>query len=130
MADFKLKMFVPTERQEHLALMKWIALQPKIRDLFVHIPNEGKRSVLEGYVLRRLGLRRGVSDFLLPLPTKSYHGLWIELKRKDGGKESIEQKQWINKMRSLGYAAFFARGCDEAIKIISTYLQEGEEKKE
>lgn len=124
MAEFKLKSIVPTERQEQLALMQWVNLQPLIRDIFLHIPNEGKRNPIQGYVMARCGLKKGVSDYYLPLPRKSHHGLWIELKRREGGIERKEQKDWINRMKQLGYAAQFCYGCDEAIEVIKEYLRE------
>ena len=122
MTAFKLKVLVPTERQEHLAFMDWVRRQPKIRDVLVHIPNEGKRSPVAGHILRRMGLKSGVSDFLLAMPSSRYHALWIELKRKEGGREMPAQVEWIDKMRSLGYAAFFCYGCDSAIETVKLYL--------
>src|ERR1044072_2253058 len=109
---------IPTEQQEHFALMHWIKTQPNIRGLIIHIRNEGRRDVKYGNKLKRMGLRAGVSDFFLPLPTKMYHGLWIELKRKKGSRESDEQKAWLLKMRALDYCACFAYGWEDARDII------------
>jgi hypothetical protein len=118
------KVLVPTEKQEHLAFMDWVRRQPEIRDVLIHIPNEGKRSPVEGHILRRMGLKSGVSDFLLARPSGRYHGLFLELKRKEGGREMPAQVEWINKMRELGYAAFFCYGCDSAIETVKAYLSD------
>lgn len=67
-------------------------------------------------------MRRGVSDFFLPLPKKSYHGLWIELKRKKKYVISKEQKEWIERMRLLNYRAEFAYGFEDAKKIVEEYM--------
>ena len=123
MADFKLKIQVPTEKQEHKCLMQWIRTQQVVRDLIIHIPNEGQRNPIYGYHLKQMGMRAGVSDFFLPLPTPLFHGLWIELKRKENGRESMEQRTWINKMRGLGYAAFFCYGWEDAKSRIEEYLR-------
>lgn len=112
----------PTEYQEHVALMKWIATQPNIRDIFIHIPNEGKRNPISGAHLKRMGMRKGVSDFFLPKPNKESHGLWVELKRTKGARETPEQKDWINKMKALNYDAHFAYGWEHAREIILHYL--------
>lgn len=104
--------------------MNWIRTQPLLRDVVIHIPNEGRRDVKYGNKLKRMGLRAGVSDFFIPIPTKSHHGLWIELKRRKGSRESDEQKSWIHKMRSLDYAACFAYGWEDAREIILLYLKD------
>lgn len=102
--------------------MKWVKLVPLVRDLLIHIPNEGKRSPRYGNKLVKMGLKRGVSDFFLPLPKKNYHGLWIELKRKKKYSISQDQKDWIEKMQHLGFKAEFAYGFEEAKRIVEAYL--------
>lgn len=119
---------IPTESQEHLTLMKWINTQPLIRDVIIHIPNEGKREVIFGSRLKRMGMRAGVSDFFLPIPTHKYHGLWLELKRLKGSRETEQQKSWLNKMLSLDYYACFAYGWVEAREIILQYLSDRPER--
>lgn len=100
--------------------MDWALTQPLIRDLILHVANEGKRA--NGYLLKRMGLRKGVSDFFIPLPRNGYHGLWIELKPMKGGKLSKEQKEWLDRMKSLGYAAYVAQGWVNASLLITQYL--------
>lgn len=103
--------------------MQWVETQPDIRELIIHIPNEYDGGAIRGRIRKLMGVKKGVSDILLPLPTKSHHGLWLELKRREGSRESSEQRWWINKMRSLGYAAYFCYGCDDAIRKVSDYLK-------
>lgn len=76
----------------------------------------------EGAYLVKIGLRKGVSDFFLPLPRKNLHGLWIELKRTKKAKVSKEQLAWLDKMNSLGYAAHIAYGWVHAMNIVCAYL--------
>ena len=51
-----------------------------------------------------------------------YAGLYIEMKRKKGGKESSEQKEWREYLISQGYKAVVCKGADEAIAAIKEYL--------
>jgi len=114
---------IATERQEHLAFMRWSQTQPMVRDLLIHIPNEYDGGIGGGHLRKRLGVRKGVSDFFLPIPKGSHHGLWMELKRKSKGKPTFEQKDWIERMQKLGYAASFCFGCDEAIDTVKKYME-------
>lgn len=118
---FKLKPLVATERQEHLALMQWVRLQPW-RDYWIHIPNEGKRDRISGYILKNMGLTKGVADFFLAMPVGRIGGLWLELKRVEGSRTSPEQIAWLERMAAVGYAACIAYGCDDAIRIIKDYV--------
>ena len=122
MTAFKLKAQVPTEKQEMAMLLGWIAFQPRIRDLVFHIPNEYDGGAFKGLCRRRQGVRKGVSDLCIPLPTKSHHGMFLELKRRYGAKATKEQIQWIDKMNALGYAAKICYGLDDAVEFIQGYL--------
>jgi VRR-NUC domain-containing protein len=114
----------PSEGKESLALVKWAYTHPILRDILVHIPNEGKRHPNVGFNLVAKGLRAGVSDFFIPYPTKSYHGLWIELKKTKYYKIQPNQIEWIERMKSLGYAADFAYGWEDAKNKIEDYLRD------
>lgn len=112
-----------SEYSEHLALMDWIKLHPILKDLVIHIPNEGIRTRNYGAKLRRLGMRSGVSDLFIPYPTSKYHGLWIELKRKNNRDRPVAQVEWVNRMLKFGYYADFALGWEHAAGIIEKYLK-------
>lgn len=117
------KQICPTERQEHLLLMKWFRDHPLLSPLVIHIANEYDGGGLKGMMRKALGVRAGVSDFFVPFPCSDKHGLWIELKRKKGSKVTPEQLDWLAKMRNLGYAGHIAYGCVHAIKLIEDYLK-------
>ncbi len=112
-----------SEYQEAKAYIAWCMHQPLLRDIVIHIPNEGRRSAAGGYGLKLIGLRAGVSDFFVPLPTRLHHGLWIELKAT-GGRLTASQSLWLGKMKERSYAAYVAYGWDEARRITETYLRE------
>jgi hypothetical protein len=118
------RQLIPTEEQEHLALMQWISLVPVLRELIFHIPNGGYRNPKEAAKFKRLGVKKGMSDLFLPLPTKWHHGLFLELKRKINSKVSKEQSEWLEKMKSFGYSTHVAYGFDHAKEILMAYLAE------
>ena len=117
----------PTEEQEQITVIEWRDLMvkqlPDLEDL-IHIPNGGLRSKSEAARFKRLGVRPGVSDLFLPAPRGKYHGLWIEMKRKKGGKLSPDQKDWLDRMNRKGYLALRADGAEEACEILYKYLTE------
>lgn len=115
----------PTEAQEQEALFRWAAFSmakyPELALLY-HIPNEGKRSGLTGYRLKAQGLRPGVPDICLPVPSLHYTALYIELKRREGGRVSDAQRGWIAALNRVGCRAVVCRGWDEARSEIERYL--------
>ena len=116
---------IPTEDTEQLAVIAWCegyALADARARLLLHVPNGGSRHIVEAAKLRRLGVRAGVPDLLLPVAVAPYHGLWIEMKRRKGGLVSAAQHGWIDALRAEGYAVAVARGADEAIDTIIAYL--------
>src|SRR3990167_6812412 len=117
-----LKRLNPTEKDEHLAFMDWVAQIPIIRDHIFHIANERKTSFSMGRNLKRMGVRPGIPDFMLPVASGQYHGLFIELKRPIKYRVSQYQIDWIIKLRQNGYAAIVAIGCDDAIRITKQYM--------
>lgn len=72
--------------------------------------------------MRALGVKPGVADLFLPIPRRQYSGLWIELKRRRGGKLGFEQKEWLEKMAEHGFATGIARGYREALVLVVHYL--------
>jgi len=74
--------------------------------------------------LKALGcLRKGFPDISLPIAREDYHGLYIELKRRSGGKVSADQQWWADRLRDQGYYVAVARGAEEAKQIILMYLR-------
>lgn len=90
--------------------------------LLFHIPNEGTKNPIRGKLLKAIGVRAGVPDLFLAVPTGSQHGLFLELKRK-GGTVSEGQKKFIGYALGQGYAVQVAYSVDEAINVINYYCQ-------
>lgn len=86
----------------------------------VHIPNEGKRSLSYAARMKRMGLRSGFPDLLVPLARGGYHGLFIEMKYGKN-KTTKEQKEWLERLSAEGYACAVCYNAAEAIKTIESY---------
>jgi len=67
------------------------------------------------------GVKRGVPDLMLPLPTDKFHGLFIEMKFGKN-KMTPEQQEFFDYATQQGYCCRVAYSADEAMKIIDEYL--------
>lgn len=113
-----------TEAQEQEALIEWCELNkgryPELAKI-LHIPNGGYRTPAEAAHFKRLGVKAGVPDLLLPYPVGDHHGLWIEMKSETGRASSL-QKEWIEKLRAFGYAAYVCVGFKAGQDCLVSYL--------
>ena len=71
----------------------------------------------------KAGMRKGKPDINLPVPRSGYCGLWIELKRKKGGKVTLEQDEMLRLLASYNNAVFVCKGAVAAIRVIEDYLK-------
>ena len=110
------------ESQEQAAFFQWAAYHNELR--WAHaIPNGGSRNKTEAANLKRQGVKAGVSDIFIPVPKQGKHGLYIEMKRKQGGRISPSQAEFLRDMHERGYATAVCRGCDEAIMVVKEYMR-------
>jgi hypothetical protein len=122
-----------THKRKHIeddharALATWASHHRELRDIFFHIPNGGRRNPREAARLRGMGVRRGVSDYFLPLARGGYHGLFIELKPPNPISHRVtpEQTHWIALMTERGYLALVCFGWFDARDAILRYLALG-----
>ncbi len=117
--------YIATEEEEQITFVEWLNTKQELKGLFHHPPNGGWRSKFEAARFKRLGVSPGVPDICIYYPVNSYHGLFIEMKRKEKYNTSIYQKEWIERLNNMGYKAKIAFGCDEAIEIVEEYLRGG-----
>lgn len=96
-------------------------LPDKYKNRIIHIPNEGLRSLGYAKKLKNIGLRPGVSDYFFAIPTEKYGGLWLEMKSQVG-KASKSQMQFIQDMRTAGYAAYVVHGGENAYRLVNMYM--------
>lgn len=117
MAAVKKPVYASSEDAEQEAVVEYCDL---LHIPIVHIPNEGKRSLSYAARMKRMGLRSGFPDLLVPLARGGYHGLFIEMKYGKN-KTTKEQKEWLERLSAEGYACAVCYNAAEAIKIIESY---------
>jgi len=71
------------------------------RSLLFAIPNGGKRDQRTASSLKMEGVLSGVPDIFFAFPTRSAYGLFIEMKRRKGGRVDPEQKKIMKALRLL-----------------------------
>ena len=107
----------PCEEIEQTCLFRWAAMEsgahPELALLHA-IPNGGKRSKSEAARMKAAGVKPGVPDMFLPVAREGCHGLYIELKRRDGGRVSTEQTAWMDALARQGYKTALCHGWDAA----------------
>jgi hypothetical protein len=111
-------------------LINWFNSEfPELADDLHHFANERKCSQAEGRLLKRMGVKKGVADLFLALPTfwlnsesKYYfHGLWLELKTEEG-RLTGEQFDFLQRKRERGFLAVCTKGFEAAKQTILVYL--------
>lgn len=108
---------ISSEGAEQAAVVEWCELMGVP---VIHIPNEGKRSEAAGANLKRLGLSPGFPDLFIFRVRGRYHGFAIEMKYGKG-KLSGDQKAWLRRLKSEGYATAVCYSAEEAIRLIEKY---------
>lgn len=79
------------------------------RLLIFHVPNERKGGVGAIMHFKRMGVRKGVADYLAFLPARS---IAIEIKDEDGEQDEDQQK-FQAKWEACGNAYFLVRTLEE-----------------
>jgi len=118
----------PTEHEEQAAYSKWVRAQAKkdwrYGNIF-SIPNSGARSFGALAWYKAEGMAKGVPDIFVAIAAKGHHGLFIEMKRMDGGYEDLSKEQiaWSRRLSKAGYTVVVAFGAMDAIRITRNYLE-------
>lgn len=114
-----------SEEYEQICLFKWAALEsgahPELALLHA-IPNGGKRIPREAARMKAGGVKAGVPDMFLPVAREGCHGLYIELKRRDGGRVSRQQVAWMDALARQGFKVALCHGWHAACEEIMRYL--------
>lgn len=111
------------ESRECMALMDYLARNyPAIAASIFHVPNEGWRSYWTGKKLKRMGVKAGVADYVLPVARCGYPALYLEYKTLiPKGTLTKEQRKWLLHMKQLGNCVAVAYGFEDALTIITSY---------
>ena len=124
---FKLKSPHVLEHVEQEALFLWAAAmerkEPRLALLNASL-NGVRLRPHQASMAKKGGMKRGYPDLFLPAANGLFHGLFIELKRKDGkpSDASKEQRQWLAALSEQGYLTALCFGWEEAAALIGRYL--------
>ena len=94
--------------------------QFKFLQWMFHSPNGGGRSKAESGVLKAMGVKTGIPDFMLPFASGDYPGLGIELKSLTGVL-SDDQRAWLRHALFKGWCVAVIRNIDHYIKVIKEF---------
>lgn len=115
-----------SEHGEQAALFCWAAEQRRVEgyaglEWMFAVPNGGDRDLVVASMLKAEGVKSGVSDIMLPEGRGGYFGLFIEMKRADGGSASEKQLTFMDHVFKMGYAAVLCHGWLQARDAILLY---------
>lgn len=110
-----------SEEKEHIAVCQYLDLK---QYKYYHPANGGYRTPREAVKLRRMGVKAGVPDLVLPYAKSGFHGLYIELKRTDGKMSDVSphQRDWLTFLGQQGYCAKICFGFEQAKQEIDQYM--------
>lgn len=111
------------EQQQVFTWAEWLSGKYSALKLMHHIPNGGKRSKSEAARFMTMGVKAGIPDIFLPTPRGGFHGLYVEMKKRFGGRVSDEQKDKLAALSAYGYATVVCCGAEEAQAAIMDYLR-------
>ena len=117
-----------SEDDEQQKVIRWAQLMCRTYPdlgLLYHVPNGGSRNRAEAAKLKRMGVRAGVPDLVLPSPRGGYAGLYIEMK-VGANRPSKEQKEWLEMLANRGYKTLVCYGGNEAIDALEKYVNKKE----
>ena len=108
---------LPTEHEEQREIVFWF--RRKFSDVRIFaIPNGGWRSRATAAKLKAEGVSRGVPDLFVPA-----WGMWIEMKRSDGGRLSPDQKSWHLYLASISQTVLVCHGAEDAKRQIDAHIK-------
>jgi hypothetical protein len=107
----------PSERELQQALVEWARMQPSEASLLYAVPNGQYRP---GQAPEP-GLKPGVPDLCLPVPSREHGALYLEL--KVGSNTTTDaQEEMIEKLRAAGNRVVVCRELQNAMNTIREYL--------
>ena len=114
---------IKREEPEHIRFVSWF--ESEYPSVWIHHSANGESrdsnhsvAAMRGATLKAMGVKRGVYDLFIPA-----WFLWIEMKPKEGGYLSKDQKIFRDEMERIGFKTFKANGCEEAKEKLQEYLK-------
>ncbi len=121
------KVACPTEQKEQEAVFAWarnlnvLRARPELEMLISTQPGL-RTNIGAAMKAKRAGMPKGFPDLALFVAINWRHGLFVELKRIEGGILSPEQRRWSRVLQLRGYAWAVCEGAKHAIATIEKYL--------
>ena len=120
-----------TEHAHQAAFFCWLATQQvdeRLKKAFA-VPNGGERNKIVAARMKAEGVREGVPDVFIPIPSPcgQWHGLFIEFKkpgrenRKNGGMSDV-QVEYRDYLISQNFGHFVAYSYRQAVDVSLSYL--------
>lgn len=116
----------PSETKEQITLAAFLnQIKYNGRKLqWAAIPNGGKRDKRTAAILKKMGVKSGLSDILIFDSPPNYplmKGAALELKKLKGGKVSPEQIEWLTYFENNRWVAGVAEGLDQALALLKDW---------
>ena len=102
----------------HIALARLLDISLSGSFLWFHVPNGERRELKTAQLLVAMGVKPGVSDFILAGPGGQLHAL--ELKRR-GLKPTPTQRAFLRRVQAIGGNAAWADNFDDAVRILKDW---------
>lgn len=110
-----------SEFEEQISLIAWADVFLKAPNLLFHIPNGGKRNIVEAVKFKKMGVRPGIPDLFLAYGCGGYHGLFIEMKAEKGAL-TLSQLTLHERLKESGYKVATCHSWLSAADVIREYL--------
>lgn len=114
-----------SEHDHQVALFQILELNerkhPDLRWIYA-VPNGGKRHPAVARKMKAEGVKSGIADVHVPIPTSCAPGLYIEMKFGKN-KLSDSQKDFKKFVLTKGFAYSLAYSVEDALNAIEEYLQ-------
>lgn len=114
-----------SEYDEQKTVFEWARLNekkhPELKLLFGSLMGANVSKAQAGKA-KAAGVKAGKPDIHLPIAKNGFCGLWIELKRKDGGRVSLIQDEMLKLLAAYQNAVYVCHGADAAITVIEKYI--------
>lgn len=101
--------------------LKW--LHSSLNGIFIPAPPAIRARIINH--MKAEGMKKGIPDLFLPVARRDYHGLYIELKRSDGGTVRDEQTDFLDFVATQGYYGTVCYGYEQAVETLEWYLKKG-----
>ena len=111
------------EQDAQMAVVAWLRRHhPEV--LFTSPAAAGERlSIGKACRVKAMGYTAGTPDLQIYEARNGLHGLFVEMKKAQGGTVSPVQKAFIKGLLARGYHAVVCHGSQEAVDAITKYLE-------